>query len=65
VEILNYTEDHLRFRERVRSFFEKEVTPHVDEWEKSGITPKSIWKRMGEEGFLCTSVPKEIGRAHV
>jgi len=61
VEILNYTEDHLKFRERVRTFFEKEVTPRVDEWEKSGITPKSIWKRMGQEGFLCTSVPKEYG----
>jgi acyl-CoA dehydrogenase len=30
-------------------------------WEKTGITPKSIWKKMGEEGFLCMSVPREYG----
>jgi len=53
VEILNYTEDHLKFRERVRSFFEKEVTPYVDEWEKTGITPKSIWKRMDRRAFFA------------
>lgn len=61
MEILKYTQEHLEFRERIRDFFEREVTPHVHEWEKAGITPRSIWKRMGEEGFLCTSVPKEYG----
>jgi acyl-CoA dehydrogenase len=61
MEIVNYTKEHLEFRERIRSFFEREVIPYVDYWEKAGITPKSVWKRMGEEGFLCTSVPKEYG----
>jgi acyl-CoA dehydrogenase len=61
MEILKYTQEHGEFRERIRNFFEREVTPHVHEWEKAGITPKSIWKRMGREGFLCTSVPKEYG----
>jgi acyl-CoA dehydrogenase len=61
MEILKYTEEHRKFRERLRGFFETEVTPQVREWEKAGITPRSIWKRMGEEGFLCTSVPREYG----
>ncbi len=61
MEILNYREEHKRFRERVRQFFRKEVNPCADDWEKRGITPRSIWKRMGEEGFLCMGVSKEYG----
>ena len=61
MEILRYTKEHGAFRERARRFFEREVTPHVEEWEKEGITPKAVWKRMGEEGLLCTSVPREYG----
>ncbi len=63
VEILQYTEEHKRFRDRVRVFFEKEVVPYVDEWEEAGIVPKSVWRRMGEQGFLCMNVPVEYGGA--
>jgi acyl-CoA dehydrogenase len=28
---------------------------------RSGHFPKSVWKKMGEQGFLCTSVPEEYG----
>ena len=61
MEILNYTEEHRAFRRRVRKFLEKEVTPYADEWERSGVVPKSAWKKMGEQGFLCMGVPKEYG----
>jgi len=61
VEILKYTPEHIEFRERLRLFFEKEVTPCADEWEREGMVPRSVWKRMGEEGFLCMGVPREYG----
>ena len=61
MEILKYTEEHRAFRKAVREFFEKEVTPHVDEWEAAGIVPKSVWRKMGEQGFLCTEIPEEYG----
>ena len=61
MEILRYTDEHGKFREGLRLFLEREVTPHGDEWERAGMVPRSIWKRMGEEGFLCTSVPREYG----
>lgn len=63
MDILNYTEEHKVFRGRVRDFFEKEVTPYVGEWEEAGVVPRSIWKKMGQEGFLCMDVPKEYGGA--
>jgi len=61
MQIINYTEEHNIFRQALRKFFEKEVTPHVDEWEEAGIVPRSIWKRMGEQGFLCMDVPEQYG----
>lgn len=61
MDILPYTDEHRMFRESVRKFFEKEVVPHVDEWEEAGIVPKSVWKKMGEQGFLCMTLPEEYG----
>ena len=61
MEILNYTEEHNLFRERLRAFLEKEVSPYADQWEKDGIVPKSAWKKMGQGGFLCMDVPVEYG----
>ena len=61
MEILKYTEAHLNFRERLRRFLAKEVTPHANQWEKDGIVPKSAWKKMGRAGFLCMDVAPEYG----
>ena len=61
MEILKYTDEHLKFRERLRAFLEKEVTPYVEEWEKTGVVPKAVWKKMGEAGFLCTDIPQVYG----
>ena len=63
MDILNYTEEHRIFRDTLRKFLEKEVSPFVDEWEEAGIVPKSIWKKMGEQGFLCTDDPGGIRRS--
>jgi len=63
MDIIPYTEEHRIFREAVRRFLEKEVTPFVDEWEEAGIVPRSIWRKMGEQGFLCMDVPEAYGGA--
>jgi len=61
MEIIKYTEEHNIFRQTLRKFLEKEVVPYVDQWEEDGIVPKSIWKKMGEQGYLCMQVPEEYG----
>ena len=61
MEILRYTEKHNAFRERLRSFLEKEITPYGDQWEKDGIVPKEAWQKMGQAGFLCPDVGVEYG----
>ncbi len=61
MEILNYSEEHRIFRQTLRKFFEKEVVPNVEQWEEDGIVPRSVWKKMGEQGFLCMGIPEEYG----
>jgi alkylation response protein AidB-like acyl-CoA dehydrogenase len=61
MEILQYTRQHQEFRERLQRFLEKEVIPNTDQWEAEQIVPKSVWQKMGQAGFLCTSVSPEYG----
>ena len=61
MEIIQYKEEHKIFRESLRKFIDREVIPYVEEWEETGIVPKSAWKKMGEQGFLGISVPEEYG----
>ena len=49
------------FRDNVRKFFEKEVAPFYEQWEKDEITPREIWNKLGENGLLCVDVPEEYG----
>jgi acyl-CoA dehydrogenase len=58
-----YTQEHQIFRESIRRYFEKEVTPHVEAWEKAGIVPKAVWQKFGRQGFLCPWLPEEYGGA--
>src|SRR5262245_50823451 len=58
-----FTEEHEIFRATLRAFLAKEVTPHVDEWERNETIPRSLWKRMGEMGFLGLRYPEEYGGA--
>ena len=56
-----YTAEHEMFRTTARRFFEKEVKPFHAQWEEEGIVPKALWRKAGEQGLLCMSVPEEYG----
>ncbi|HYD90899.1 MAG TPA: acyl-CoA dehydrogenase family protein, partial [Flavobacterium sp.] len=56
-----FTEEHELLRESFRSFIEKEITPHVDEWEKNQECSREVFEKMGEQGFFGVSFPEEVG----
>ncbi|MDF5751589.1 acyl-CoA dehydrogenase family protein [Spongiactinospora sp. TRM90649] len=60
-----FEEEHLLFRESVREFMTREITPHHAEWEKQGIVPRDVWKHAGEMGMFGFSVPEEYGGAGI
>ena len=55
-----FREDHEQFREQVRRFVEREVLPHLPEWEKAGIVPRELWRKAGDNGLLCVTVPDSL-----
>ncbi len=57
--------EHEAFRQTVRSFIDKEITPFHDQWEKDGIVDRSVWTKAGALGLLCFDVPEEYGGAGV
>jgi acyl-CoA dehydrogenase len=58
-----FTEPHHMFRQAVRAFVQKEVEPHVEEWEQAGRIPRSIWPKMGALGFLGLEYDEKYGGA--
>ena len=58
-----FNEQHEMFRSAVRSFVEKEIAPHIEEWEAAGQMPRWIWPRMGELGLLGVEYDEKYGGA--
>jgi len=56
-----FTPEHETFRDSVRRFLEAEVKPNDERWQEQGYADKSVWKKAGENGFLCMSMPEEHG----
>jgi len=56
-----FTEEHQMFREGFRSFLQKEVVPHIEEWEKTGKIDRFIWEKFGEMGYFGLNYPEEYG----
>ncbi len=58
-----YTEEHDLFRKTCRSFAEKELAPHAEEWERDEIFPAEVFKRAGQLGILGAHYPEDCGGA--
>ena len=50
---MQFSEEHNAFRQLVREYVEREINPHVDEWEAAGEMPlHDLFAQMAELGFL-------------
>jgi len=59
---MRFTEEHDQLRRTVRDFVEKELNPHVDEWEKAGAFPAhEVFKKAGKLGLLGINKPEAYG----
>lgn len=56
-----FNDEHRAIRKTLREFVAKELTPYVDQWEKEKEFPDSVFRRMGELGFLGLQYPEEYG----
>ena len=55
------TPERDQLRKTVRAFAEREVLPHVDEWERIGELPRDLHRRAGDAGLLGAGLPESVG----
>ena len=53
--------EHETFRKVVRDFAEREIAPHVAEWDREHRLPLEVVQAMGELGLFGLVVPEEYG----
>lgn len=55
--------DYKIFRDSVKKFIETELKPNYEKWEEDGLIPREVWRKCGENGFLCLWAGEEYGGA--
>lgn len=58
-----FSDEHDQLRASIRAFVDAELAPHAAEWEASGDFPDSVFRRMGELGFLGLAYSQDYGGA--
>ena len=58
-----FSPEHETFRDSVRRFMQAEVVPNDERWQEQGYADRSVWRKAGENGFLCPTMPPEYGGA--
>jgi acyl-CoA dehydrogenase len=53
-----YTAEHEAFREVVRRFVAREITPHVDAWDEAGEFPRDLYAKAAEIGLIGLGFPR-------
>src|SRR3954468_4820789 len=56
-----FTPEHDQLRKSVRRFVDREIAPHVPEWEAAEFFPDHVFRRCGELGFLGLHYPERWG----
>ncbi|MBV9840069.1 MAG: acyl-CoA dehydrogenase family protein [Sphingomonadaceae bacterium] len=57
----HYTPELEAFRDSFRTFLDREVAPHRARFRAQGMIDREIYRKAGEQGFLCYWVPEEYG----
>jgi long-chain-acyl-CoA dehydrogenase len=59
--MLAYDADLELFKDNFKRFMQEHIAPEYEQWERDGIMPRSVWNKLGENGFLCVDVPEQYG----
>ena len=52
---------HQMVRRSVKEFVDKEIVPHIDDWEEMNEFPRDLYKKAGDVGILGIGYPEEYG----
>ena len=55
------TDDLDQLRRLARDVFAKELTPHQERFAEQHAVDRDLWRRLGELGLVCISIPEQYG----
>ncbi|MCB0937385.1 MAG: acyl-CoA dehydrogenase family protein [Mycobacterium sp.] len=55
------TPERQDLRKAVRAFAEREILPHIDEWERLGELPRELSRKTAAAGLLGVGFPESVG----
>ena len=55
------TPERQDLRKTVRAFAEREILPHIDEWERLGELPRELSRKTAAAGLLGVGFPESVG----
>jgi alkylation response protein AidB-like acyl-CoA dehydrogenase len=56
-----FTPEHEAFRDMVRSFISKEISPYHEQWERDGVVSRDVWLAAGRAGLLGIDIDEKYG----
>lgn len=56
-----FDETHHALRDSIKRFVDKEILPHIDDWEEENTFPREIYKMAGDAGFLGIGFDEKYG----
>lgn len=57
----HFSEEQKMLRKTVRDFVDKEIIPHIREWDRQGKFDQNIYKRLAELGLMGVCIPEKYG----
>ncbi len=58
---MTWSDDRRALQETTRTFVEREVTPHLQQWEDDGEVPRALHLAAAKAGLLGLSFPESVG----
>lgn len=59
-----FDDSHRLVRDSVRRFVEREILPHIADWEEAEEFPRELYRKAGEAGILGIGYPEALGGSH-
>lgn len=56
-----WTPEQLALKQSAIEFTKREVTPHLDQWERDGELPRELQKKLAHAGLLGVGVSEDVG----
>ena len=56
-----YTDQHFAFADSIRKFVQKELMPHINQWEEAETFPKELYKKAADIGLLGIGFDENYG----